>query len=120
MMAALGGGADAGGGAPPGGPPGAGGGMDPEVMQLAKVLEQMGVSPEELEQAMQEQAGGGGGGPPPDGGGAPPGGGGGPPGGGGGPPPGMEAQAADRAGQDKTAGMRQYISEIVQRSRARR
>jgi hypothetical protein len=134
MMAALGGGA---GGPPPGGgggemPPGGGGGGDAEAMQLAQILEQLGVSPEELEQALQQQGGGMGGelgGGPPPGGGAPPPPGGAPPGGGGAPPPGMEAAAGDRGGRqptqkqaqhDKSAHMHAYISEIVQRSRARR
>jgi len=56
MLAALGGGADAGGGDMGG----AEGGQDAEVMQLASALEEMGVTPEELEAAMQEHAAGGG------------------------------------------------------------
>lgn len=132
MMAMLGGGAPAGGeggGPPPGGGGGGGGAPEEEAAQLAQVLEQLGVSPEELEQAMAEEAGGGAGGPPPGGdpmaamagGGAPP------PGGGG--PPGMEVAANDRFGRgrqtqpqqgEKVAQMRQYISEVIQRSRARR
>lgn len=137
MMAMLGGGAPAGdgGGGGPGGDPsgggGGGGGPEEEAAQLAQVLEQLGVSPEELEQAMAQEAGGGAGGPPPGGdpmgGGMPPGGP--PPGGPGGAPPGMEVAASDRFGRgrhnqphqgEKVAQMRQYISEVIQRSRARR
>lgn len=136
MMAALGGGADAGGGAGGGPAPDGGGGAmggpgggDHEAMQLAQILEHLGVSPEELEQALQEQQGGGGGmggGPPMgdggDGGGPPMGGPGGAPMGPGG---GEEKPAHDRRGQQKQAGtkvaeMHKYISEIVQRSRSRR
>jgi hypothetical protein len=126
MMAALGGGGGgAPGGAPPGGPGGAeGGGGDHEAMMLAQILERLGVSPEELEQALTEEMGGGGGAgggaPPPEmgpgagsGGPAP----GGQPGGGG-----MEAQAAAGRGKvgEKTAEMRSYITELISRSRAAR
>jgi hypothetical protein len=122
MMAALGGGA--GGGDPSGGMGGMGGGGDPadeEAARLALVLEQLGVSPEELEQALQAEAGGGGG----AGGGM----GGGDPmaamgGGGGG---GMETQA-NAGGGKRNAGTQKiaaaeisnHIREIITRSRARR
>lgn len=137
MMAALGGGAGgdpmagAGGGDPMAGG-GGGGGEDHEAAQLALILEQLGVTPEELQQAMAEQgmgggdpmAGGGGGDPMASlgGGGAPPGGG----MGGGAPPGGMETQANAGGGkrnvqtkvaQAEVAG---YIREIVSRSRAKR
>ena len=122
---------------PSGGPPGAeggggGGGEDQEAQQLAMVLEQLGVSPEELEAAMASIAGGGdpgaggmppgAGGPPPGAGGMPPGAGGPPPGAGaGGPPPGMEVQGSDRTARgEKVANMRGYISEIISRSRQRK
>ena len=129
LMAMLGGGAPAGGegGGPPGagGPPGSGGeAPEEEAAQLAQVLEQLGVTPEELEAAMAEEAADGG--PPPGGdqmaamSGGPP---------GGGMSPNMEVAAIDRLGRgrqhqpqggEKIAQMRQYISEIIQRSRARR
>ena len=114
MLAALGGGVDAGGGGHPLGGEGGGGEVDDaEAMQLAQILEQLGVSPEELEQAMREEAAGNGGDLPP---------------GDGSEGGGMEVQASDRSGRgrqkqaetDKHAQARQYISEIVQRSRARR
>jgi hypothetical protein len=130
MMAAMGGGAGAdpmgGAGGPP---PGAGGGgEDAEAQQLAAVLEQLGITPEELQAAMAAEAGGGaGGGMPPGAGGPPPGamaggpppGAGGPPPGAGGPPPGMEVQGSDKkaVGGEKVANMREYISEIISRSR---
>lgn len=133
MMAALGGGAGGaeGGGAPPpdggmgGGMGGGGGDVDPEALELAQILSSLGVTEEELQQAMAEQAAGGGGAPPPGAGGGmgapPPGGGmgGPPPGGGGG---GMEVQAGDRGrgGSVKAAAMSEYIQEIVSRSRMRR
>lgn len=146
MMAALGGGAGgdpmgggggAPGGAPGGDPMGGGGGGDAEAQQLAQILEQLGVTPEELEAALAAQMGGGGapGGDPMGGagGGAPPGGdpmaamGG---AGGGAPPPGgMETQAnaggrkqnASFAGLGvKQAEVANVIREIVTRSRARR
>lgn len=137
MMGALGGGE--GGGAPPapgggmGGDP-AGGGADPQAMMLAQVLEHLGVSEEELAQAMAEVqgggAGGGMGGDPAAGGGAPPPGGGmgGDPAaaGGGGPPPGMEAMASFGGGKQnvqqnvKAAEVAAFIRETVSRSRNRR
>lgn len=127
MMGALGGG-EGGGGAPaPGGMGGGdmGAGADPQAMQLAQILEHLGVTEEELAQAMAEVEAGAS-----PGGGA--GGAGGDPaaaamGGGGGAPPGMEAQAA--AGMGKVAGapgnlkmaeVANYVREVVQRSRARR
>ncbi len=149
MMAALGGGegADAGGGMGGAGGMGggAGGGEDPEAIELAHILASLGVTPEQLEQAMAQQAaggaggaGGGMGGDPMGGGGAPPPGGGGdpmaamggggappPPGGGGAPPPpGMEVQAAAGARKqpatmtaEKKAAVKSYITEIISRSR---
>lgn len=148
MMAALGGGAGGdpmGGGAPGGDPMGGGGGGDAEAQQLAQILEQLGVTPEELQAALAEQAGGGMGGGDPmggaggmgggdpmaamggmggAGGGAPPP----PPGGGGAPPmPGMEAQASAGGGkrnngQQKiaSAAIAAHIQEIISRSRAKR
>lgn len=115
MMAALAGG---------GGPGGGEGGVDPQILQLAKVLESLGISPEEFQQAMLAEGGGEGGGEPPmppDAGGGMPGGmpGGLPPG-----PPGMEAQASARGRPGKVAvdknAMTEYVSEIIQRSRAKR
>lgn len=135
MMAALGGGA---GGDPAGGggdPSGGGGGGDQEAQQLAQILEQLGVTPEQLEQALAAQGGGGGGGMGGDpsggmGGGADPmaamggGGAGAPPGGG---MPGMETQAnygggKRNAGNTKIAAadIANHIREIVSRSRPRR
>lgn len=129
MMAALGGGA---GGDPSGGMGGGGGGggdpSDEEAAQLALVLEQLGVTPEELEQALQEQqAGGGAGGGM--GGGMPGMGGGGDPmaamgGAGGG---GMETQA-NAGGGKRNAGTQKiasneisnHIREIITRSRTKR
>lgn len=139
MMAALGGGAGggdpmAGGG---GGDPMGGGGGDEEAAQLAQILEQLGVTPEQLEQALAAQGGGGaggaggdpmggggmGGGDPMGGGGAPPPA---PPGGGGG-MPGMETQAnaggrKQNVGNTKVAAadIANHIREIVSRSRGRR
>lgn len=132
ILAGLGGGEPGmeGGGGEPGG--------DQAVQQLAQILEQLGVTPEELQQAMEAGGMGGGGmggppgggmgGPPPDAGGGmppPPGGGGMPPmgGGGGAPPPGMEAMAS--AGSHKTAAVDKsavanYVREVVARSRTRK
>lgn len=143
-MAAMGGGAEGGGGDPgamlgalgggegagdpmAGGGGGGGEGGDAEAQQLAAVLEQLGVTPEELQAAMEAEAAGGGGGAPP--GGDPMGGGGAPPMGGGGAPPGgggMETQA--NAGGRKTnllpktaaAEMGNYIRELVSRTRGRK
>jgi hypothetical protein len=140
-MAAMGGGGEGGGGGDPGamlgalgggegaGDPMAGGGGgeggDAEAQQLAAVLEQLGVTPEELQAAMEAEAagGGGGGGDPMAGGG-----GGAPPMGGGGAPPmgGMETQA--NAGGRKTnllpktaaAEMGNYIRELAARTRGRK
>lgn len=148
MLAALGGGQSAdgmggggppgmGGGGPPGleggggGPPGAGGGGGGpgEAAELAALLEHLGVSREELEQAMSEEEGGGGGGGGLGGGGdhdGDEGGGGLPPGAGAG-GGGLEHQAGDRRGTtqkrgaakqgDYRTGMRDYITEIIGRSR---
>lgn len=143
MLAALGG---AGGGAPPdagggmpGGEAGMPGGESPADIVLA-LMEQLGVSPEEVLAAgggagggmggdpagggmppggamppppMAAMAGGGAGGPPP--GGPPPGG---PPGG----PPGMEVAASDRnkANAVKNANTRAYITELFTRNQQRR
>jgi len=117
MLAALGGGA--GGGEPP--MPGGEGGGDAEAQHLAQILQELGVSPEELEQALAAEGGGGG---PPDMGGPPPGAGG-PPPGAGGPPPGMETQANAGGGKRnaesiKQAEIKNYLTEIVSRSRGRR
>ena len=109
MMGALGGGDPAGGDE-------LGGGADPEAMQLAQVLEELGVTPEELEAAMAEQEGGGGEGEMM---------GGGSPGGmGGGDPAGMEVEGSDRrrgGGLHKRGnakeGVREYITEVISRSR---
>lgn len=142
MMAALGGGegAEAGGDPMAGmGGGGAGGGEDPEAIELAQILSSLGVTPEQLEQAMAQNAaggaGGGMGGDPMGGGGAPPpgggdpmaamgGGGAPPPGGGGAPPPGMEVQAAAGARKnsgtmtaEKKAAVKAYVTEIITRSR---
>lgn len=123
MLGALGGGEGAGDPMAGGGGGGAGGG-DAEAQQLAAVLEQLGVTPEELQAAMEAEAGGGGGAPPP--GGDPMGGAGGaPPMGGGGAPPmggGMETQAnagGRKVNLPKTAAaeMGNYIRELAQRSR---
>lgn len=102
----------------------AGGGMSEE--DLVALAQQLGVSPEELIQILEQEAAGGGGGGAP--GGAPGGAeAGGPPpmpaggGGGGGaamPPPGMQVQAADEGvTKEKVAA---YIREIVGRSRAKK
>lgn len=104
MLAALGGA----GGLPPeeaGGDPGMGG--DDQVAKLLQVLEQLGITPEELEAAMAQEAGG----PPPDmaaAGGPPPGG-----------PPVDEKAAASKKGNAHD-GIREYIMEVVSRSRAAR
>lgn len=113
MMSALGGGA--------GGPPEEGGQPPVDVHQALEMLEQLGITPEELQQALAAE-GAGGGAPP---GGAP--GGELPPGGmPAGPPaaggmPGMETAASVGRGKGnpnvKVAEMRQYISEIISRSR---
>lgn len=108
-------------GAMAGGDPGAGGGGD-DVAQIAALLEQLGISPEELEAAMSADGGeGGAGAPPMDGLPA-----GGPPMGG--PPPetaeeapGMEVEASvKRAAAKKGAAdksVRDYIQEVLARSR---
>ena len=123
--AELGAGPDMGGedmaGAMAGGDPGAEGGGD-DVAQLAALLEQLGISPEELEAAMAADGGEGGAGAPPMGG---------PPMGGppmGGPPPetaeeapGMEVEASvKRAAAKKGAAdklVRDYVQEVLARSR---
>ena len=130
MMGALGGG-EGGGGAPPGMGGGDMGGADPQAMQLAQILEHLGVTEEELAQAMAEVESGA----PPGGGGgmggmggmggdpaAMGGGGGGAPAGGG-----MEAQAGVGHGKTasvapgvKSAEVANFVREVVQRSRARR
>jgi len=110
------------GGAPEGGAP-EGGAPEDEAAMLAAVLDELGVSPEELEAALAAQGGGGGlpgaeapAGPAPAGGegdeeaGA------------------MEAQASagatkkagDPTTEEKKAEMKNYISEIVTRSRQKR
>jgi hypothetical protein len=123
-------------GGPPPGDPSQGGGQGGQIgeQELMQLLQQLGVTPEELEQAiMQEQAGGGAaaggpsvggpgagpGGPPAAGAGAgmPPGAGsptgaGGPP-----PPPGMEVTAADKQAQKQA--MTNVITELIGRSRAK-
>lgn len=129
MMAALGGaGAPGepppGGGAPggmpgemPGGAGGEGGEMSPD--QLMQILEQLGVTPEELQEALAQEMGGGGGGAPP--GGAPPE----MAGAAGGAPPEMAGKtAADKhakAGFDKQAlAITNMIREVVTRSRTKK
>lgn len=124
MLAALGGpgGADP---AAAGGDPAAGGGGDLGVEELAQILQELGITPEEFEAAMAAMEGGAGGpagAPPaaPPAGGPPP----------GGPPPagmpgmggGMEAMAADGAGKGNRVkgahdGVREYIQEVISRSR---
>jgi len=125
-------GGDAGG---PGGPGGGGG----EEAQLQAILDQLGITPEQLMQMLaQEQAQGGGGGAPGGPGGSAPGGpmggaGGAPMAGGGGPGGGgLEASASDRGGTTKQAAskqggakvaaadMRNYLTELVGRSRAQK
>ena len=124
MLGALGG---AGGGAPPpGGDPSGGGAgdVDPQTLELAKILEQLGVTPEELEQAMQQE-GGEGGGLPPEAAGA----GGGeeagaaPPDAGGGGEPKMGADRSKTAAVKKGNSpqeVREYIQEVISRSRRTR
>lgn len=124
MLAALGGGADAGGmGGPPGGGGEMGGGGQDEAALLAQVLQSLGVTPEEFEQAMQEAMGGGGGmgGPPGGDPAAAAGGGGGMPAPGGG---GMETAAAAGAGKVnphnvKKAEVVSVLREIIGRSNAK-
>lgn len=135
LLAALGGG-----GAPPAGLPegvgselsgpggeegGEGGGeVSDEALQLAQLLEELGVTPEELEQAMAQSGGDAAGAPPPPAGGE---------GGGAGEEsmgPGLEHQAADKGKKaTKTAAtknghvladMKSYIQETLARSRAKR
>jgi hypothetical protein len=130
MMAALqqgGGGAPGGmpGGAPGGDPSGGAGGVDPQVMELAQVLSQLGVTPEELEQAMAQEEGGGGGPGGPGGPGAGGVAGGDPSAGGGGPAGGAEpAKMAGDRGSVKRGntreGVREYIQEVIGRSRSRK
>ena len=106
-------------GAMAGGDPGAEGGGGDDVAQLAALLEQLGISPEELEAAMAASGGEGdpGAGAPPMGG---------PPAGG--PPPetaeeapGMEVEASvKRAAAKKGAAdklVRDYVQEVLARSR---
>jgi hypothetical protein len=118
----------AGGGAPDmgaamgaGGPPpeGAGGGS-PDMEQLLAILEQLGITPEDLEAAMAAEGGAGGGG----GGGMPPG------APAGAPPeepkaeeaPGMEVEARAKAAAAKKGAsdsrVRDYIQEVLSRSRS--
>lgn len=102
MLSALGGGDgdgdEAGGGEPQ---------VDEQTLQLAQILEELGVTPEELEAAMSAEQGGGEAGGGDLGGGAPP-----------------PKEAADR--HTKTAGVkrgntrdgvREYIQEVISRSR---
>lgn len=117
MMAALGGG-EGGEGGGGGGMPGGEGGHEAEAMQLAQILQELGVTPEELQQMLAEQSGDSGGTPGghpgmPPGGGMPPGM---PPGGG------MEAQAAAGRGkasadQVKRAEIRDYVTELIARTK---
>jgi len=115
----------AGGGAPDmgaamgaGGPPPGGEGGEPDIEQLLALLEQLGITPEDLEAAMAAEggAGGGGGGMPP---GAPA----------GAPPaakaeeaPGMEVEAHAKAAAAKKGAadsrIRDYIQEVLSRSRS--
>lgn len=124
------------GGEPPA-PPAGGGGGD-ALAQLQGLLDQLGVTPEELMAALAAGEGGGAppmdGGAPPMGGGAPPMGGGAPPAAppaeppmGGGAPPmgGMEVAAGDKGGKpapmtpEKQAEVAAYLREVVGRSRAK-
>jgi hypothetical protein len=105
MMAALGGG-DPAAEDPMGGEMGGEmGGGDEEAEELAMILEELGVTPEELEAAMAAEEGGG----LEEGGGE-----------------GMEVEASDRRGSTKTAavkkgntnaGVRDYVKEVISRSR---
>lgn len=120
MMAALGGGEGA---DPSGGGGGEGGGGGDDAQHLAQILDQLGVSPEELQQAIQEEMGGGGGEEGGDAGGDPLAGGAAPPGMGGGEKPAFDRrggrqtkQGAAKAGNYQ-AGMAEYISELISRSR---
>ena len=106
MLSALGGEPGLGGE----GEPGMEGDVDPQTMELAQVLEELGVTPEELEQAMQADEAGG---LPPEGGE--------------GEEPMAPKEGADR--RTKTAGVkrgntrdgvREYIQEVISRSRRRK
>ncbi len=116
MMAALGG--AGGGGAPPGAgggmPPGGGGGGDGGMEQIAQLLAQLGITPEELMQQLQGAGDPAAGGGDPAAGGAPPGG---ADPAAGGAPGGMQVAAADKQAQ---AAMRDMLQELVTRSRSRK
>lgn len=106
MLSALGGGqpGEDGSGMP-------GSGVDPEAEKLLQILEQLHVTPEELQQALEQEQSGGGGGMPGGGGGS-----------GGGVVPGMETTASVGGGkklanEKNAAEMANYIAEIVNRSR---
>lgn len=132
MLAALGGGGGGppgaggpppggemppGAGGPPGGemPPGEGGGGEDPVGIVLAIMEQLGVTPEEL-QGAAPPGGAPGGEPPmpggPPGGGMPP-----PPGAGGGGMPPMEVQASAKAAANKQASTREVLAEILNRGR---
>lgn len=120
------GGPGAGGGAGAGGPGAGGPGADGQISeeQLMQLLQQLGMTPEQFAEAIEQEAGSGGGGGPPGAGGPPPGAGG-PPGGGmdmgggpamgGGEPP-MPKEAGDAMIRRKTA---EYIHELAKRSQAK-
>jgi hypothetical protein len=126
MMAALGGGQPPAGGPPGGGPggPGGPGGEEAAIAQLESLMQELGITPEELIEALSSEEGGGPGGPGGPGGGAgptdgpPPGGApaAGPPGGG------METEAFDRFGRRVKKSHNQteivdYVRELITRSR---
>lgn len=97
--------ASAGGGLPVGGPADAGhgaegpAGSDAEIAQLLQVLDQMGVTPEDLEQAMAQEGGEG-----EEAGEA---------------PAAPVAPPAEKASADKRAEMNNYVAEVLKRSRKR-
>lgn len=113
------------GGAPPGGPggeggaPPGGGGGDPnaEIDQFIQALLQMGATPEQIEQHLQQLSGGGGGGGP-GGGGAPPDMGGGDPAAGGGAPPDMGA-AMGKAGSARLSPAQAELLYVTKKAAAR-
>lgn len=119
--AAMGGGAPAG-GAPMGGPdmaapvPGDAGGGEPDIEQLIALLEQLGISPEELEAAMAAEGGGGAGGAAPAGAPMPP------EKDTAGEAPGMEVEAHAKSAATKRGAtnkqVRDYIQEVLSRSRS--
>lgn len=122
LMDALGGGADAGGMG--GGGPGGEGGGEGGVEDVLALMDQLGVTPEDILAASEEGGGGGGGGDPLAGAGGAGGGGGSGGGGGGEAPP-------EKAGSDRKGGvplppgftkqaMKAYLEELVSRSRAKK